>query len=215
VKAFALKQSLVNLLSAASEGRYNVLGVQNRKTDAEDVRLIPQVTIAYTQGSFPEASSSINGPYQHEITLEIRVLAGAVAGVNLEVLKDKDATDEERAEALAASGNAAVKADALAEETVSLLFDVIMRPQNRKLGAEENAGRWVTGIRKGDPLNQGAIVLVPAVITLTAQTTEFTTEEEGVPGTEGIRHTADISADASGEVPAEQGVQVFAPKGEE
>jgi hypothetical protein len=211
VKAFALKQSLISLLAAASEGRYNVLGVQNRKTDAEDVRLIPQVTVAYTQGNFPEASSSINGPYQHEATLEIRVLAGAVAGVNLEVLKNKDATDEERAQALAASGNATVKADALAEETVALLFDVIMRPQNKKLGTGEDAGRWITGVRKYDPQPQGAIVLVGAVITITCQVTEYTTEETGVPATEGIHHTIDLSADP-GNIPEGQGVQVFAPK---
>ena len=215
MKAFALKQSLVNILSAESEGRYNVLGVQNSKTDAEDVRLIPQVTVAYTQGSFPEASSSVNGPSQHEITFEIRALAGATANVNLEVLKNKDATDEERAEALAASGNAAVKADALSDETVSLLFDIIMRPQNRNLGTEENAGRWITGIRKSDPQTQGAIVLVPAVITMTCQVTEYTTGETGVPATEGIRQGMDISADTAGEVPEGQGVQVFAPKQEE
>ena len=212
MKAFDLKLSLVNLLAAASEGRYNVLGVQNRKTDAEDVRLLPQVTVAYTQGSFPEASSSVNGPYQHKITLEVRVLAGATASVNLEVLKNKDAADEERAEALAASGNAAVKADALSDETVSLLFDIIMRPQNRNLGTEENSGRWITGIRKYDPQTQGAIVLAPAVITMTCQVTEYTTEEAGVPATEGIRQGTDISADTSGEVPEGQGVQVFAPK---
>jgi hypothetical protein len=209
VKAFDLKRSLVNLLAAASEGRYSVLGVQNRKTDAEDVRLTPQVTVAYTQGSFPD--DSVNGPYQHDITIEIRVLAGAAAGVNLEVLKNKDATDEERAQALAASGNATVKADALAEETLSLLFDIIMRPQNRNLGMDENAGRRITGIRKYDPQSQGAIVLVPAVITMTCQVTEETTEETGVPGTGGIHHTADISADPSN-IPEGQGVQVFAPK---
>jgi hypothetical protein len=211
MKAFLVKRSLINLLAAASQGRYNVIGVTSRKTDAEDIREIPQVTVTYRQGRFDESSSSVNGPYQHEATIRIAILAGAVASMDLAAINAPGATPEQIAAALAASSNATYDADAKAEATIDIIFDTIMQPMNRDLGTDENAGRWIPDIQKDDPRVRGEIVIVPVVITLTYQVTEITTQEVGTPGNS-LHHNIGLSADVSGEVPEGQGVQVFVPR---
>jgi hypothetical protein len=210
MKAFEIKEHLIELLASSACGRYNTLGTTNRKTDAEDVSITPQITVVYAQGNFDKSSSSVNGPYQHEVTLEIRVLCGATSRANLDILKNPAATPEEIAAALADKSNAVADADKLADETISLLFDIIMRPRNRDLGAGENADRWIESIKKFDAVDKGDIVLVPAILTLTFHATEYTTEEEGSPGEE-ILHGASVSTDPV-EIPEEQGVMIAAPK---
>jgi hypothetical protein len=183
MQAFLVRRSLVELLRDNAAGRYNVRSPQRRKDDAGDILKMPQVVVRYRRGNIDEHSSSVNGPYQHEATIAITILCGAVAEADLDGIENPDATPDELAAIMANITDPDEAADEKAEEIISLIFDIIMRPQNRTLGMEDSAGRWIPDIQKYDPMDTGEIVIVPATITLTYQTTEYTTSEVGVPGT--------------------------------
>jgi hypothetical protein len=206
--AFAVKAALASLLEASAAGRYQVAGIPKRKLDAEKLLSMPLVTVYYEQGSFPKGSSSINGPYQHEATLRVDIVTAAEAEMDLAVLQDKNSTPEEIAAALAARTDAETVADLRSDETAALLFDIIMRPQNRSFGLEDDPGRWITAYTKGKPQTTGALVVLAGYFTLTYQVPEYTTEEEGVPGTI-LRHEINTTPDTAGDT--EEGVVVDAP----
>jgi hypothetical protein len=205
--AFAVKAALASLLAEAAAGRYRVAGVQKRKADAEDVLAVPQITVYYDQGSFPEGKSSINGPYQHEATLRVDILTAAAAEMDLSPVVN-GGTREQIAAALAAKTDAEALVDAKADEIAGIVFDVIMRPQNRTLGLDYNPGRWITGYTRGKPQPTGSIVILAAYFTVTVQVPEYTAQERGTPGTiisHGIGLTTDTVEDA------EEGVVVDVP----
>ena len=211
LEALAVKNSLVNLLAAAANGRYEVAGAKNRKSDATDIRNTPQVTVSYKSGQFPRSSSGINGPYQHEASISIDILVAAEAEADLAVIKNPEAAPEDIAAALAARQDAGALADQKADEMMSLLFDIIMRPQNRNLGMDYDVGRWITDSRKMErPEEMGDLVGLPAGFTLTIQVPEETTDEEGVPGT-GITHDIGLTTDSEGTHTDGEGVIVAKP----
>jgi len=182
MKAFELKKSIEELLDQHANGRYNVVSPQNRKSDAEDIFKCPTVTVYYAEGSFDKSKSSVNSPYHHDTSFNIHVLAGAKVKINLAVLNNPAATPEQLAEALASAGNASMEVDAKIDDLLSALYDIIMRPQNRSLGTDYNANRWVGKISKRNPEPIGAIVTGVATITLSAQCSEEVSGEEGIPG---------------------------------
>jgi hypothetical protein len=205
--AFAVKDALIALLEQSAAGRYQVGGIPKRKLDAKNVLAMPSVTVYYNQGSFPRNRSSINGPYQHESSLRIDIVAAAVAEMDLTPIV-KGGTPDQIAAALAAKVNADVIVDALVDETAGLIFDIIMRPQNRSLGLGYNPDRWITEYEKDKPQSSGAVVILAACFTMTFQVPEFTTEEQGKPGGT-ISHEAEITYDQEGET--KEGVSVNAP----
>jgi hypothetical protein len=211
LKAFEVKTALENLLDENAQGRYNVIGVRNRKNDAYDILKCPQVTVYYKSGQFPKNSSGVNGPYNHDIMFQIDILVGAVSETDISVLQNPDSTPEQIAIALSNSSNAQADADQKTDDLLGLIFDIIMQPQHRTLGTSENADRWIENIQKYPPQEIGEIVIIAATMSLSANATEFTTEEIGVPGN-AIHHHIGLTADVSGEAPDGQGVEVFAPK---
>jgi hypothetical protein len=205
--AFAVKAALTGLLAESAAGRYQVAGVRKRKLDAKDVLALPVVTVYYETGTFPKGSGSINGPYQHGASLRVDIVTAAVAEMDLTPVTS-GGPPEQIAAALAARVDAEAIADAKAEETAAVLFDIIMRPQNRTFGLDYNVGRWIMGYTKGRPQTTGAVVMLAGYFTLTVQTTEYTTEEAGTPGAV-ISHRLDLTPDAGGDT--REGVTVDAP----
>jgi hypothetical protein len=205
--AFDVKDALAALLAGSAAGRYRVAGVQKRKLDAKDVLALPVVTVYYENGSFPKSSSSINGPYEHEASLRVDIVTGAVAEMDLTPITS-GGPPEQIAAALAAKVDAEAIADARAEEIAGILFDLIMRPENRTFGLEDDPGRWITGYTKGKPQTMGAVVILAGYFTLTFQVPEYTTEEVGTVATEGIHNKIEITEDLKGNV--QEGVEVRA-----
>jgi hypothetical protein len=206
--AFAVKAALAALLENAAAGRYRVEGVQKRKLDSKNVMALPSVTVYYDQGSFPEGKSSINGPYQHAATLRVDIVTAAEAEMDLEPLT-KGGTPEEIAAALAAKTDAEAVADAKSDEIAAVLFDIIMKPQNRNLGLDYNPGRWITEYKKGQPQAVGALVVLAGYFTISICTPEYVTDEAGTPGTEGIHSGIGLTPDIAGDT--REGVAVAAP----
>jgi hypothetical protein len=184
-----------------------VAGVQKRKLDAKDVLALPSVAIYYESGSFPKSLSGINGPYQHEASVRVDILTAAVAEMDLTPITS-GGTPEQIAAALAAKTDAEAAVDAKAEEIAGILFDIIMRPENRDFGLDYNLDRWITGYTKGKPQTTGAIVMLAGYFTLTYRVPEYTTQETGRPG-DTISHRLDLTPDAGGDI--REGASVKAP----
>jgi hypothetical protein len=134
----------------------------------------------------------------------------AEAEADLAVIKNPDAEPADIAAALAARQDAETLADQKADGAMSLLFDIIMRPQNRELGTGYDVGRWITDSQKSDPSAMGDLVVLAAGFTLAVQVPEYTTGEEGVPGT-GITHNIGLTADLEGTHTDGEGVIVAKP----
>ena len=205
--AFAVKDALLGLLAKSAAGRYQAAGVRKRKLDAKDVLALPLVTVYYEQGNFPKSSSSINGPYQHEATIRVDIATAAEAEMDLTPITN-GGPPEQIAAALAAKSDAEIIVDARADEVAGILFDIIMRPQNRDFGLGYNPGRWITGYTKGRPQAVGAIVILAGYFTLTFQAPEYTAQETGTPG-DTISHRLDLTPDTGGDI--KEGAAVKAP----
>jgi len=196
--------AIIRLLSDNADNRYTVVNPQNRKSDAEDIFQKPQVTVFYSEGTFDKRKSSVNSPYHHDATFNIWIQAAAKATVNLAVLQDPASTPGQCAAALANSNSASVLVDEKADQLLSALFDVIMSPVNRNLGADYVTSRWITQIKKNNPEPMGAIVTETAFLTLTAQCEEEVSGETPSEGLGGI----DTVIELDNEKEQKQGVTV-------
>jgi hypothetical protein len=182
MKAFEIKDALDALLTAGADGLYAVITLKSRLQDAKSVFETPVVTVRYTGGRFDKRTSSGNSPYTHDATFSVEILTAAKAGVNLDALNDPLATDAERAAALMEGERATARADAKARVVVDRVFDLIMRPQNRRLGLPFDPNRWVDEARIDDPAAQGGLVTVSAAIAVSCACAETVTLEQGTPG---------------------------------
>jgi hypothetical protein len=205
--AFAAKAALLDLLAQSAAGRYVVTDIRKRKTDAKDLLNTPAVTVYYDSGNFPRNNSGVNGPYQHEAQLRVDMLTAAVSEVDLTPIQN-GGTPEAIAAALAAKVDAEALADAKAEEIAGVLFDIIMRPENRNIGLDYDPDRWVSEFSKGKPQTIGAIVILAGYFTLAIRVPEYTSEEIGTPGSV-ISNRIDLTADKGGEI--REGVTVNTP----
>ena len=172
--AFKLKACIEDLLDQHSGDRFVVVGPY-RKADAENIFKKPTVLVFYSEGSFDKSKSSVNSPYHHDASFNIHLSVAAKATSNLAVLQNPEAKPEQYAIALAASNDAVALADAKTDELIAIVYDIIMRPEHRKLGFDDITSRWVPQINKYQPSSIGAIVTSGATITLKAQTAEKVT----------------------------------------
>lgn len=190
--AAELKKSIETLLSDNADDRYTVITPQNRKSDAQSVFEKPRVTVFYSEGGFDKSKSSVNSPYHHDATFNIWIQTAAKAAVNLAILQNPAAAPEQYAAALANADNASVLVDEKTDAMLSALFDIIMSPVNRNLGADYVTNRWITQVKKHNPEPTGAIVMQVASITLTAQCEEEVSGETGATGNGGVDTVVDL-----------------------
>ncbi|MBU1080909.1 MAG: hypothetical protein KKB59_10525 [Spirochaetes bacterium] len=203
-----IKDALDTLLETNAAGRFAVLGTRKRSHDAEVVHNRAQVTTYYANGDFPKSGGSYGGPFQHDVILKIEFLVSAAARADLAILNNPQATAPQLTAALAASTDATAEADAALDALVSTVWNIIMSPENSKLGLSYNPQRWITGFQKNDPSPKGALVLLSGSMTMIASVLEYPTPEVGVPGVS-VDTTVKLTADVSGETldTAAQGVK--------
>jgi len=181
LKAFELKESLEKLLEQHAQERYVVISTQRRKSDAKNILAMPQVTVVYSKGNFDRSKSSVSSPYHHDASFNIHIRMAAKITANLAVLQNPAASAEQLSSALAVATNATLDVDAKLDGLLDVLYDIIMRPEHRKLGCDYIPNRWVPEINKWEPVQEGSIVIGAASITLAAHCEEEVTGEVGIP----------------------------------
>lgn len=129
-----LKDSVINLLGAASQGEYQVKGYEPFPQDAADYRGKNRtVRVLYPGGEFSNQNSEI---YDHEFKLDVEMCVTADAETDLDTLMNGDATQQELALAMASMRDSAEVADRQFDELLDLVFNVLASPANKWLGLE-------------------------------------------------------------------------------
>ena len=180
-----LKASVIALLEANAVGLFRVEGSQPQAQSAEEfLGNDRSVRVFYGAGDFTKSSSSMAGPFTHEVNFGLQFTIVQPATVDLSVLTDPNATPAQRIAALAASGSAADLADDSFDEFVDLVFQILMDARNQWLGLPKysTGDRWVSGIKKNDVETFGEYVVLTGQVILTASLEEVVEGETPIAG---------------------------------
>jgi hypothetical protein len=206
----ALKDGLdALLLTDAAAGDFAVIGARGQGVSAEALAAKKQIYTYYDGGDLPKSSGFSTGQSTHDVDIKIELLVSAKASVDLEALNNPNATDQQRAAALAAMKPASFQADELLDTFISRVWNLVMDPVNAELGLGYDPDCWITRIDKSSPAPRGALVVISATLTMTATVQEIPAGETPVAGT-GNESDVGLTADQSGETvdSAKQGVEV-------
>lgn len=181
-----LEQSILdNVLEPAAAGRYATVGAQRQTESAKAMNELRKVMVFYTEGNFPKNAGASYGDVVHDCTFEIVMVVAAAAKVDLSVLNNESASDDDRAAALRAMREPSLDANRAMNELIAIVWQVLMDARNDQLGINPPgdrprlktvASRWVSQVQKNDPLPEGEYVTLTATMNLTCRI------EENIPG---------------------------------
>lgn len=160
-----VKAAFQDLLYENAEGRFRVIGFQRQsKSSSEVLNNDRLVQVYYSEGEFKKSAGRMQGSKTHDITLEIDLTTSARADVDITVLDSANATESQKATALASLKEAAEKADEKCDELIDHVYQIIMDARNIKVGLEtgEISNRWVSTIVKDATIERGDFVVKTA-----------------------------------------------------
>lgn len=194
-----VKQSITNnVLGPAEDGRFQTIGFQRQTNDAEDsLDNLRHVQVFWSSSDFPKRGSGLQGPFKNEASYRIELSAAKEASIDLEVLNDDLATAEERATALASFQEAADLVDESFDELVDIIFQIIMDARNIDLGMPKGvvAERWLSQVKKDDPVPAGELAMLTGSMVLTCSVSEEAPGDPGVSGVKTMSTIVDIDGD--------------------
>jgi hypothetical protein len=179
------KKDLTTMLGNAAQGRFRVVGYQVQTIDAAEILdANRRVQVFYGEGDFEKSHASLNGPTEHDTTYRVELAASQPVKVNLAVLKDETATQAQIAAALDCFQDSSSLVDDSFDELLDIVYQILMDGRNIYIGSEgppyKVKNRWVSGLRKDDPVPQGEYVVLTGAVMFTCRLTEEVTGDEGV-----------------------------------
>jgi hypothetical protein len=209
------KKDLITILGNAAQGRFQVVGYQVQTIDAAEVlNDNRRVQVFYGEGDFEKSHAGLSGPTEHDVTYRIELAASQPAKVNLAVIKDETSTQEQVAAALSCFQDASGLVDESFDELLDIVYQILMDGRNIHLGQDSPPytakNRWVSGMRKDEPVPQGEYVVLTGVIMFTCRLTE---EVEGDIGVDAAGDAYDMKLDLDGDNNEQTGVTVGAKEG--
>lgn len=165
-----VKAALIKILGNSSTGAYRVTGYQRQSTDADTTTGTDRkVSVSYRSGSFPRSGSSPRGPVRHEMEFAIELLCSAKAKGDLAALADPESSSAEKIAAIAAFTPAAEAVETLMDGFIDVIYQVLM--DNEAVRLDDGTGtdlkvsnRWISSVRKDDPLPSGALAVLTATL---------------------------------------------------
>jgi hypothetical protein len=179
------KNDLTCILGNAANGRFKVIGHQTQGLDASEVvDDNRRVQVFYGEGDFEKSHASLSGPTEHDATYQIELAVSKSTKADLAVIEDENSTPAQIAAAMSRLENPAGLVDDSFDELLELVYQILMDGRNVHLGADElpykAKNRWVSGLRKDDPVPQGEYVVLTGAVMFTCRLTEEVTGDEGV-----------------------------------
>lgn len=159
------KQNLVGLLGDAAAARFVVIGAQRTSEAAENVLDNSRtVQVFYASGEFPRSSGRSRGNVQHDVSFNIELTAAKACEVDLTAINDPSATAQEIANAIAEFQGAAELVDDSMDELIDLVYQILMDATVYDIGFTKGlvSNRWVTNVKKNNPLPRGEYVILTA-----------------------------------------------------
>ena len=179
-----VKDSIVNnVLGPAEAGRFVTVGFQRQSTSADEVLDTSRIVQVYfSEGDFGKPQGRRAGPTQHDITYHIELTVSKAAEGDLSIINSPTATQGQISAAILAFQEAADLADQSIDELIDIVYQILMDARSIDLGmvAGEVSNRWVTDIKKNQPVPQGEYVILTASMALTCRVAEDVTGEAGV-----------------------------------
>ena len=177
-----VKDSIVNnVLGPAEEGRFVTIGFQRQSKSANEVLDMSRlVQVYFAGGNFDKPGRKIE--LAHDITYNIELTVSKAAEGDLSVINNPNASQAQISAAIMAFQEASDLADTSIDELIDIVYQILMDAQNIDLGmvAGEVSSRWVTGIKKNQPVPQGEYVILTASMSLTCRVAEEVSGEVGV-----------------------------------
>lgn len=178
-----IKENLIcKVLGPSANGRFQVFGFQRQVSNAEEILdLDREVQVYYSSGEFPKRGSRNTGSVAHNCTFSIVLLVAKAVVCDVSVLDDPNATDEDRALALAEGEQATVLVDESFDELCDIIFQILMDANNYDMGFAPGvvSDRWISRQQKDDIGTDGEYVVLSGSIEFTIQTREEIEGEEG------------------------------------
>lgn len=164
----------VALLQANEAGIYKAFGYQviadtpDEAFISGDQGFLGFVRVFHKSSIFPISKGSLSGPVDNDFTIALEFKTAAKAQGDLTVLEDDQATDIQKAAALALVINAELIANGKMDQLFSNIYNIIMNLQYRNLGGTIPIGtRWIGQYEKDDPVRNGSLIALTAGATIT------------------------------------------------
>lgn len=184
-----INKAIIALLGSSAAGRFTVTGYDGQAKGASEVKGSKRNVQSYFQhGQFPKGKGRAYGSTGHDMVFMIGLTVSAAAQANLAVINQvPPAQPAAMAAALAGMRESAFVADDLMDDLFEIVYQILMDARNIDLGLSEGTvtDRWVTELKKDDPLPQGTLLVLTGVATFTCSTTEDIIGDTPVAMTEG------------------------------
>lgn len=193
-----IKLAVITILGNDSADRYRTVGYQKQTEDAVDFKDEDRVVqVFYSAGQFPQNSSSINGPYQHEMSFRVELSVAKAAEIDVATLTNPGSTEVQRAIAMQDFVESSSLADAAWDEMAGIVFQVLTDARNIDFGLEkgEVSNRWVNQLKKDEPITDGEFAIITGSMVLTCSSKEPALGDTGIIGPKGILTNIDIQND--------------------
>jgi len=170
-----IKQSLIdNVLGPNTGGNFRVIGYQKQSQDANENEGLNRSIQVFHQAASFDRGMRINGPQNSEITYRLELVVATKASMDLSPINDSEASEFEKAAAIAAMNESAEIADDSMDEFWENVYQIIMAGDHFDLGlsAGSISGRRIASYQKDQPLSQGDLLVLTASATLSVSATE-------------------------------------------
>jgi len=181
----SVQTALVTALGAGAAGRYRTIGYQDLPIgQSEIIGNNKLVSVYYVQGDLPKHLSGLVGPATHSCKFNIDLKLSQNTKVNLSTLEDSESTEGERATVLAALQDSKNLANTNLDDFINVVFGVLTDNRNLFLGLSKSifANRWISNIKKEEPMYFGNSVICSAILTYECDVEETFVGDSGTAG---------------------------------
>lgn len=203
-----IKQALITTLGDDAATRYRVVGYQKQTEDAADFKDEDRVVqLFYSAGQFPKSASSLNGPFQHQMTFRVELSVAKAAEVDVATLTNPASTDVQRALAMQCFMESSALADAAWDEMAGIVFQVLTDARNIDFGLGKGvlSNRWADQLKKDEPVTDGEFAIITGSMMFTCQACEVALgDDSGVTDLKKIKTVIDIEGDDNEQTAVEQ-----------
>ena len=163
----SIQTALITALGAAAASRYRTVGYKDEPIgQSEIVNNSKLVSVYYSQGDLPLHLSGRSGPATHHCIFNVELKLSQKAVVDIATLEDSGSTEGERTTALANLQDAKDLANANLDSFISIIFGVLTDNRNLFLELSPSifANRWISQIKKEDPMYFGDSLICSAIL---------------------------------------------------